>query len=86
MNYWYVWPIGIAVWSLLGWFAFGYFEHKALQANAGKNQITLSFFLYTLSRWQPLILIVGLVVGAFIGGLGVHVLWHWCPPGSVTSG
>jgi hypothetical protein len=87
MNYWYVWPIGIVVWSILGWGAFAYFEANALKHNARKDQITLSFFLYTIGSKFPLsILMAGLMIGMLIGGLGVHVLWHYCPPGSVSGG
>lgn len=87
MNYWYVWPIGLALWIALGWIAFSYFERKALKKTAGPNQITLSMFCYTVASKFPLsILWVGLHVGMLIGGLGVHFLWHWCPPGSFSTG
>ena len=32
-------------------------------------------------RW--LLMMAG---GLFIGGLGVHFFWHWCPPGSISAG
>lgn len=87
MSYWLVWPIGITIWLILGWSAFAYFEAKALNHAANKDQITLSFFLYTIGSKFPLsILVAGLLIGFFVGGLGVHVLWHYCPPGSVSGG
>lgn len=87
MNFWIVWPAGIATWLALGWAAFAYFEGRALRHGARKNEITLSFFLYTIGSKFPLsILAAGLLIGLFIGALGVHVLWHWCPAGSVSGG
>lgn len=87
MSYWFVWPVGIAIWFAAGWAAFAVFEAKALKHGARKDQVTLSFFLYTIGSKFPLsILIAGLAIGFFLGGLGVHVLWHFCPPGSVSGG
>jgi hypothetical protein len=87
LNYWLVWPIGIAAWLALGWSAFAWFEAKALRHDARKDQITLSFFLYTVGSKFPLsILMAGLLIGMFFGILGTHVLWHYCPPGSISGG
>jgi hypothetical protein len=87
MSYWLVWPVGIVIWLLVGWSTFAYFEAKALSHGARKDQITLSFFLYTIGSKFPLsILLAGLLIGTFIGILGTHVLWHYCPPGSVSGG
>lgn len=87
MSYWYVWPIGITIWLILGWAAFAYFEAKALNHNARKDQITLSYFCYTIGSKFPLsILLAGIMIGGFFIGLGVHVLWHYCPPGSISTG
>ena len=87
MSYWIVWPLGIAIWLVLGWGVFAIFEAKALKHDARKEQITLSMFLYTVGSKFPLsILFAGLIIGIFVGGLGVHVLWHWCPEGSVSTG
>lgn len=87
MNYWFVWPIGIAIWFALGWSAFAWFESRALAHGARKDQITLSMFCYTVGSKFPLsILLAGLVIGGFVVGLGVHFFWHWCPPGSVSAG
>jgi hypothetical protein len=87
MNYWLVWPIGITIWVALGWAAFAYFEAKALRHDARNDQITLSMFCYTIGSKFPLsILLAGLFIGLFIGALGVHFLWHWCPSGSISAG
>jgi len=86
-DYWYVWPIGITVWLIVGWSFFAYFEYQALKKNPAKNQITLSMFCYTVFNKFPLaILLVGFVCGMFFGGLGVHFLWHWCPANSLSVG
>ena len=85
-NQWIIWPAGIALWLALGCIGFAFFEARGLRHGARKDQITLSMFLYTIGSVFPLsILLAGLVIGTFIGGLGVHVLWHWCPPGSVSA-
>lgn len=87
MSYWLVWPIGIVIWVALGWAAFAWFESRALAHGARKDQITLSMFVYTVGAKFPLsILLAGLIIGIFIGALGVHFYWHWCPPGSLSAG
>lgn len=86
-DYWYVWPIGIAVWLVIGWCFFALFEARALSKSAQKNEITLSMFCYTVFTKFPLaLLLVGFTCGMFFGGLGVHFLWHWCPSGSISGG
>jgi len=87
MNYWYLWPIGIAAWLALGWGAFAWFEGHALRHDANKDQITLSMFCYTIGSKFPLsIFLLGLAVGLFWGILETHLTWHWCPPGSISAG
>lgn len=87
MSYWLIWPVGIVIWLALGWAAFAYFEAHALRHDARKDQITLSFFLYTIGSKFPLsIFIGGLFVGLFWGILATHLLWHWCPPGALSAG
>jgi hypothetical protein len=87
LDYWYVWPIGILLWLLVGLSLFGYFEYRALRKNPDKNQITLSMFMYTVYSKFPLaILLTGFICGMAFGGLGVHFLWHWCPAGSLSAG
>jgi hypothetical protein len=87
MSYWYVWPIGIAIWLLAGWAEFSWHESRALRKDAGKNQITLSMFCYTIISKFPLALFLGgLMVGLFWGIFMTHLTWHWCPAGSASSG
>lgn len=87
MNYWILWPVLIVSWCLLGWIEFAYLESKALQANHQPSQITLSMFCYTITKRFPLsIFWLGIIVGLFFGSLSVHLWWHWCPPGSISSG
>lgn len=87
MSYWIVWPAGIAIWLALGWGAFAFFEARGLRHDARKDQITLSMFCYTIGSKFPLsILLGGLMIGLFWGILATHLLWHWCPPGSVSAG
>lgn len=85
-NYWIVWPVGIALWALLGWVEFGYFETKALKSPS-PSRVTLSYFVYYVSSKFPLAIALGmLMVGIFIGTLSTHFWWHYCPPGSVSAG
>lgn len=86
MNYWYVWPIGIAIWLAVGWIDFAIFEKHGL-APTRPNQITLSLFCYTVAAKFPLAIFwAGLMIGLFFGTLSTHFLWHWCPPGSISAG
>lgn len=86
MSYWLVWPIGIALWVGLGWAEFGVLETRALRTN-DPNKPTLSRFTYTVFTKFPLsIMLAGLVIGYFFGTINTHILWHWCPPGSVSGG
>jgi hypothetical protein len=86
-NYWWVWPIGIALWLLVGWGEFSWYESRALKKSAGKDQVTLSMFCYTIISKFPLALFLGgLMVGLFWGILMTHLAWHWCPAGSVSAG
>lgn len=87
MNYWILWPVGILFWLILGWTEFGWIEGRALSAKAGPKQITLSMFVYTVSTKFPLAMALGcMFLGLFWGLLLTHFLWHWCPPGSLSSG
>src|SRR6185437_3845320 len=89
MIYWLIWPIGITLWLAIGWTAFFYFEAKGLhnKHESVTGYITLSYFIYTLTKKMPLLIfLIGLAVGLFWGGLAVHLWAHWCPPGSVSTG
>jgi hypothetical protein len=87
MSYNLVWPIGIGIWLILGWSAFAFFEARAIRHKDRAGYLTLSMWCYTLGAKFPLsIFLAGLLLGLFWGGLAVHVLWHWCPPGSTSLG
>lgn len=67
--------------TLLAIAAFTIFEARAFRHPDRQN--TLSRSIYDLgSRWPLSIFIMGM----FAGGLAVHFFWHWCPPGSVSTG
>jgi hypothetical protein len=87
VSYWVVWPTVIISWLVLGWAAFALLETRALKHAHRKDQVTLSFFLYTIGAKFPLsIFLAGLLIGLFFGSLATHVLWHWCPAGSISAG
>ncbi|WP_024516826.1 hypothetical protein [Bradyrhizobium sp. Tv2a-2] len=85
-NYWIVWPVGIALWLIIGWAEFGYFETKALD-NPTPTHITLSYFVFYVTSKFPLATFYGgLLLGLFVGSLSTHFWWHWLPPGAVSAG
>lgn len=87
MNEWIVWPVGLFLYSAAGWVLFAFFERYGMNHPKNKDAITLSMFCYTVGSKFPLsILASGVIIGSFLGGLGVHFFWHWCPPGSVSTG
>lgn len=44
---------------------------------------TLSHAVYTIgAHWSLSIFLMG----GFSFGLAVHFFWHWCPPGSISTG
>lgn len=56
---------------------------ERLAFNHPERQNTLSMAIFQLgSRWPLSIFIMGM----FAGGLAVHFFWHWCPPGSISTG
>jgi len=79
------WLIGIPVWLMIGCAAFAYFEWKGLRYPTRHD--TLSLFLYRVGSKFPLsIFLGGLLIGLFLGAVATHLLWHWCPPGSISTG
>lgn len=48
-----------------------------------ERQNTLSRTIYDIGSKFPLSI---WIMGMFAGGLAVHFFWHWCPPGSVSTG
>lgn len=87
MSYWLLWPLGIATWLAVGWATFSVFEARGIRHNNLGGYITLSYFVYRVTKaWPPSIFLIGLFVGLFWGGLSVHFWWHWCPAGSVSVG
>jgi len=56
---------------------------EAIAFRHGTRTNTLSHTVYTIgSKWPLSIWLMGM----FAGGLAVHFFWHWCPPGSVSTG
>lgn len=89
MSYWILWPLGIACWLALGFFEFGVIETRALRDKTGDSDghPTLSYFVYYITTKFPLAAILGaFVTGGVMWGLAVHFWWHWCPPGSTSTG
>lgn len=84
---WLWWPAGIALWLTLGWGLFAWRETLGIEHKDKGGYITLSYFCWRVFQaWPPSIFLVGLFVGLFWGALAVHLLWHWCPAGSLSVG
>jgi predicted outer membrane lipoprotein len=56
---------------------------EALAFKHGSRTNSLSHAVYTVGAKWPLSIFL---MGMFAGGLAVHFFWHWCPPGSISSG
>lgn len=79
------WLIGIPIWLIAGWASFAYFEWRGIRHP--DRQHTLSKFLYFVGSKFPLSIFLGaLIIGLFIGTISTHLWWHWCPPGSTSTG
>ena len=79
------WLVGIPIWLGVGWAAFAWFEARALRHP--ERQHTLSRFVYNVGSKFPLSIALGAMsVGWFWGTLLTHFFWHFCPPGSLSSG
>lgn len=87
MDMWIIWPAGIAIWLTVGWVVFAVFETLGIKHNNTGGYLTLSYFVYRVTQaWGPAEFLIGVMVGGFWCGLAVHFWWHWCPPGSVSTG
>ena len=73
---WWYWPFALAF-IALGLFAIP--EYVAIQGHGP----TFSLFMWTMQEKFPL---WGYAWGNLTGGLAVHFLWHWLPPGSKSEG
>ena len=81
------WLSGIGIWLVLGWIVFAIFEARGMRHKDRAGIYTLSFAVYTIGeKWPLSIFLLGLGVGFFWGTLGTHFFWHFCPPGSVSTG
>jgi hypothetical protein len=60
---------------------FAFWERYAFNHPDRNN--TLSHAVFTIGARWPLSI---WIMGVFSGGLAVHFFWHWCPPGSVSTG
>lgn len=71
------WLVGTALAiAFFAWFEVRAFRHP-------ERQNTLSRWIYNLGQNWPLSI---WLMGMLAGGLAVHFFWHWCPPGSVSTG
>ena len=80
MNLWWYWPLALAFLAIV---LFAIPEYIALRKKDDKTTPTFSFWMYTMGRKWPLWIFIW---GVLVGGLAVHFLWHWCPPGSTNVG
>lgn len=71
------WIIG----SIVAILFFAFFEWRAFKYADRQN--TLSRWIYDMGRTWPLSI---WLMGMLAGGLAVHFFWHWCPPGSTSTG
>lgn len=73
---WLYWIAFFAVIAIL--FVIG--ETLALRQ---KNAVTLSRFIWTISKaWPPIVFVIGWLIGL----LTAHFWWHWCPEIGVGVG
>lgn len=71
----WIWAAFLIAWIVL----FAVIEALAF-ASGGT---TLSRFIWEVSQSWPLLPVI---YGAVLGGLAVHLWWHWSPPGSKDQG
>lgn len=60
---------------------FAFWEWYAFRHPERTN--TLSRWIYDLGSKWPLSI---WIMGVFAGVLASHFFWHWCPPGSISTG
>lgn len=73
---WWYWP-GALAFILIVLFAIP--EYIAITSGGP----TFSYFMFIMGQHFPLWIFVW---GMIVGGLAVHFLWHWIPPGSKPDG
>lgn len=73
---WIYWPFALAFIALV---LFAIPEYIAFQTGGP----TFSFFMWTMAVKFPLWTFLW---GMLVGGLAVHFLWHWTPPGAKSEG
>jgi hypothetical protein len=73
---WWYWPFALVFIALI---LFAIPEYIAV-SDGGP---TFSLFMWTMHTKYPL---WTLAWGMLIGGLSVHLLWHWSPKGSIDVG
>jgi hypothetical protein len=71
------WIIGL----ILAVAFFAYFEKRAFDFPNSQN--TLSRAIYNIGQSWPLSI---WIMGLFAGSLATHFFWHFCPPGSLSTG
>ena len=75
---WIYWPAALALIALV---LFAIPEYIAIKRKTAGP--TFSLFMWTMATKFPLWTFLW---GMLVGGLAVHFLWHWCPPGSISAG
>lgn len=73
---WLYWPLALLFIALV---LFAIPEYIALKDGGP----TFSLFMWTMAIKFPLWTFLW---GMLVGGLAVHFLWHWSPPGSEQGG
>lgn len=77
MSLGWIWLIGLFVAVLF----FAVVEAYAFKHPERQN--SLSRCVYDIGSKFPLAI---WIMGVFAGVLASHFFWHWCPPGSVSTG
>lgn len=87
------WFLALGAFFALGLVLFAIFEKRGMQHVAGARAyvpgepVSLSYAVWYVGSHFPLsICAFGFLFGLLFGGLSVHFFWHWCPPGSISTG